>query len=233
MPNLATWMRAKDEPFFRRAFAVHPEVKIWNALTETVPFAEMDGLLLTGGPDVAPEFLQQPVPEGTRLDTDLDPSRDRWEFQAAREALARELPIFAICKGMQLFNVALGGTLHLDISGHNLPELRDADLQELRTERSASHRYAKVNSSHHQALDRLGDGLAVEAWSAQDDVVEQVRLKDHPFALGVQYHPERGGEIYAPLFADFVRAVTEDAVKKDRMDRIKSETRPVHPVNPV
>ena len=60
-----------------------------------------------------------------------------------------------------------------------------------------------MNSSHHQAVDRLGDGLEVEAWCATDDVIEQMRLRDYPFALAVQYHPERG-EGYAPLFADFV-----------------------------
>lgn len=204
MPNLASWIRRKDAEFFRRAFAPYPEVKIWNAAERLVPIAEMDGLLLTGGPDVAPEFLNQEVPDPSVIDKDVDPVRDRWEFHATREALELALPILAICKGMQLFNVALGGTLHLDIAGHNHPQLRDADLQELRTDRAATLRFEKVNSSHHQALDRLGDGLEVEAWSAKDDIVEQARLKNYPFALAVQYHPERGGDYYAPLFADFV-----------------------------
>ena len=212
MPNLASWIRPKDEPFFRRALAAFPEIKIWNAAEGVVDMGEMDGLLLTGGPDVAPEFLNQEVPEGTPLDDNMDPVRDSWELRAAREALQQELPILAICKGMQLFNVALGGTLHLDIPNHNAPELRDADLQELRTDRGATHRFERVNSSHHQALDRLAEGLEVEAWSASDHIVEQVRLKDYPFALAVQYHPERGsGEIYAPLFRDFVNRVNEYA----------------------
>ncbi|MDQ6939579.1 MAG: gamma-glutamyl-gamma-aminobutyrate hydrolase family protein [Verrucomicrobiota bacterium] len=206
MPNLASWIRPKDEPFFRRAFAGFPEVKIWNAAEQTVAMSEMDGLLLTGGPDIAPEFLKQDVPEGTPLDDGIDPVRDRWEFQAAQDALALELPILAICKGMQLFNVALGGTLKLDIAGHNAPEMKDHDVQELRTDRSATHRLARVNSSHHQAVDSLGEGLAIEAWSAKDDIVEQVRLRAYPFALGVQYHPERG-DSYGALFADFAARV--------------------------
>src|SRR4051794_15829721 len=209
MPNLATWMRKKDEPFFHRALARFPDLKIWNAAEQIVHIAEMDGLLLTGGPDVAPEFLKQAIPDPSPIDKEVDPVRDRWEFHATHEALDLELPILAICKGMQLFNVALGGTLHLDIAGHNHPELRDNDLQELRTESGAAHRFEKVNSSHHQALDTLAQGLEVEAWSAKDHVVEQVRLKNYPFALAVQYHPERGGEMYAPLFADFVRRVNE------------------------
>ena len=204
MPNLATWMRRKDEPYFARVFAAYPEVKICNAATGPVAMAEVDGLLLTGGPDIAPEFLHQEVPDPSVLDTDADPARDRWEFQATKEALERQIPIFAICKGLQVFNVALGGTLHLDIPGHDALEMKDHDVQPLRTERTAAHRFEKVNSSHHQAIDRLADGCEVEAWCASDDIIEQMRLKNYPFALAVQYHPERGGEIYAPLFADFV-----------------------------
>lgn len=205
MPNVASWIRRKDVENFRRAFAAHPEVKIWNAAQGEVPMEQMDGLLLTGGPDVSPEFLQQEIPDPSIIDDDVDPIRDRWEFAATREALAREWPIFAICKGMQLFNVSLGGTLRLDIRGHKGPKMKNHDVQELRTERGAAHRLDKVNSSHHQALDRLGEGLQVEAWSAKDDIIEQVRLTNYPFALGVQYHPERGNpELYAPLFADFV-----------------------------
>ena len=78
-----------------------------------VPFEKMEGLLLSGGADVSPEFLHQPVPDPSILDQDADPERDRWEFEATRLTLERRLPIFAICKGMQLFNVALGGTLRL------------------------------------------------------------------------------------------------------------------------
>ena len=205
MPKVATWIRPKDAENFRRSFAAYPEVEFLNAAERTVPLEEMDGLLLTGGADVAPECLNQDVPDPSVIEIDVDPVRDRWEFEATKEALVRQLPIFAICKGMQLFNVALGGTLRLDIPGHNAPEMKDQDIQPLRTDASAQHRLAQVNSSHHQALDRLGDGLEVEAWSAKDDVIEQVRLKNYPWALAVQYHPERGGEIYAPLFADFVR----------------------------
>lgn len=203
MPNVATWIRPKDVKWFRRAFAKHPHVRLWNARDQDVPLDKMQGLLLTGGPDVAEEFLRQPVPDPTILDTDVDPKRDRWEFAATKDALERRLPIFAICKGMQLFNVALGGTLHLDIPGHDAPEMKDHNIQPLRTDRSATHRLEKVNSSHHQAVDKLGAGLEVEAWCETDDIIEQMRLLDYPFALAVQYHPERG-DGYAELFADFV-----------------------------
>jgi putative glutamine amidotransferase len=203
MLNVATWIRPKDEPSFGRMFAKHPQVRLWNALNEEVPLEKMDGLLLSGGPDIAQEFLKQPVPDPSILDKDVDPKRDRWEFAATQDALERRLPIFAICKGMQLFNVALGGTLHLDIPGHDAPEMKDHNIQPLRIDRSATHRLPCVNSSHHQAVDRLGDGLEVEAWCKTDDIIEQMRLRGYPFALAVQYHPERD-DSYAPLFADFV-----------------------------
>jgi putative glutamine amidotransferase len=202
MPKLATWLREKDEKWFQPFFAKHHEIEVCNALKGDVPFADVDGLLLTGGADIAPEFLKQPVPDPSVLDPDIDPARDGWEFAAVDKALARDLPVLAICKGMQLFNVALGGTLKLDIPGHKLPEQKNHDVQPLRFDTKAAHQFEKVNSSHHQAVDQLGTGVEVESWCANDDIIEQIRLRDYPFALGVQYHPERG-RIYDSLFEDF------------------------------
>ncbi len=204
MPNVVTWLRAKDAKWFRPVFAKHPAVRVWNARAQSIPLEKMDGLLLTGGPDIAPEFLRQPVPDPSVLDKDVDPTRDQWEFAAVQDALSRELPIFAICKGMQVFNVALGGTLKLDIRGHDLPEQKDHNIQPLRNDRAASHRFERVNSSHHQAIEQLATGCEAESWCTTDDIIEQMRLRDHPFALAVQYHPERDRELYAPLFADFI-----------------------------
>ena len=202
MPKLATWLREKDEKWFQPFFEKHPTLEICDARKGGVDLASADGLLLTGGSDIAPEFLRQEVPDPSVLDKDLDPARDRWEFETVQKAIARGLPIFAICKGMQVLNVALEGTLKLDIPGHNLPEQKDHDIQPLRSGAKATHRLEKVNSAHHQAIERLGEGLEVEAWCATDDIIEQVRLRDYPFALGVQYHPERG-RIYDAVFEDF------------------------------
>ena len=210
MRNVATWMRAKDEKWFQPIFARYPDVRVWNARTEKVSLDEMNGLLMTGGPDIAQEFLGQPVPDPSVLDEDVDLARDAWEFEATQAALRRGLPIFAICKGLQVFNVALGGTLKLDIQGHNLPEQKDHDIQLLRNDRAAAHRFDMVNSSHHQAIDRLADGCEVESWCATDDIIEQMRLRDRPFALAVQYHPERG-KIYDALFEDFFSHVKNSA----------------------
>jgi putative glutamine amidotransferase len=202
MPDLATWLREKDEKWFQPFFAQHPGIQVHNARAGEVDIDQADGLLLTGGSDIAPEFLHQEIVDLSVLDKDVDLARDRWEFEAVQKAIARGLPIFAICKGLQVLNVALGGTLKLDIRGHKLPEQKDHDIQPLRSDTKATHRLECVNSSHHQAIEQLGQGLKVEAWCATDDIIEQVRLRDYPFALGVQYHPERG-RIYDALFEDF------------------------------
>jgi putative glutamine amidotransferase len=202
MPNLATWMQEKDEKWFHPFFAKHPDVRICDARKGEVPLEQIDGLLLTGGSDIAPDFLRQDVVDPSVLEKNVDTARDRWEFAAVQEALSRGLPILGICKGIQVLNVALGGTLKLDIAGHKLPEMKERDVQALRHDRRAKHRFERVNSSHHQAVDRVADGFEVEAWCATDDIIEQMRLRDYPFAVAVQYHPERG-KIYDDLFEDF------------------------------
>jgi putative glutamine amidotransferase len=195
-------MRRKDEKWFQPFFAKHPDIHVFDARKDDVALDKMDGLLLTGGSDISPEFLRQEVPDPSVLDKRVDPERDRWEFQAVQNALSRGLPILAICKGLQVFNVALGGTLKLDIHGHNLPHQKESEVQPLRHETAASHRFPKVNSAHHQAIEQLGDDLEVEAWAADDGIIEQVRLRKYPFALAVQYHPERS-RAYQSLFDDF------------------------------
>ncbi|PYJ65343.1 MAG: gamma-glutamyl-gamma-aminobutyrate hydrolase family protein [Verrucomicrobia bacterium] len=206
MPSLAVWMRPKDEKWFQPFFAKHPDIRVFDARKRDVAMEEMDGLLLTGGSDIAPEFLRQEDVDPKLLQDDLEPERDRWEFEAISKALARGLPILGICRGIQVLNVALGGTLKLDIPGHGHPEQKDRDIQPLRHDGNAKHRYENVNSSHHQAIDRAADGFEVEAWCTDDDIIEQVRLRNYPFALAVQYHPERG-KIYDALFEDFFHKV--------------------------
>ncbi len=208
MPRLASWIRPQDEKFFLPYLALRPEIEVANAGVAPVDLATMDGLLLTGGNDIAQEYLRQTVPDPSVLEP-ADLPRDHWEFAAVADAFERGLPILAICKGMQVLNVALGGTLRLDIRGHNLPEQKSQDIQPLRTDAAAAHRFEMVNSSHHQAIDRPGDGLVIESWCATDDVIEQMRLTDRPFGVAVQYHPERGS-IYGALFRDFL----------DRINRI-------------
>jgi len=201
MPHLGSWIRESDDALFARFLTSHPEITLSNARTGPVDPATLDGLLVTGGPDISAAFHQEP-PADPALIKDPEPERDAWEFAAVRSAYERGLPILAICKGVQVLNVALGGTLHLDIRGHDLPEMKSQNVQPLRFDQSAGHRFALVNSSHHQALDRVADPLIVEAWHAGDGTIEQVRLRNFPWGVGVQYHPERD-LLYTPLFEDF------------------------------
>src|SRR5438552_19007411 len=109
MAKLATWLREKDEKWFQPFFAKHSEIEICNACKGEVAIAEADGLLLTGGSDIAPEFLKQPIPNPSVPEQDIDFVREPWDFAAVAAALARGLPVPAICKSTQLSNVALGG----------------------------------------------------------------------------------------------------------------------------
>ena len=201
MSEIATWIRESDEPLFAQFHGRHSGILIANARRGSIDLADADGVMITGGPDISAEFHVEP-PRNVLLIRDPEPERDAWEFAAVRSAYERGLPIFCICKGVQVLNVALGGTLHLDIRGHDLPEMKSANVQPLRHAVIARHRFEKVNSSHHQALDRVADALEVEAWHAGDGIIEQVRIRDYPWGMGVQYHPERD-MAYASLFEDF------------------------------
>jgi putative glutamine amidotransferase len=206
LKNIATWIREVDEPPFVRVFGAYPDLRLWNARVEKVP-AEIDGLLLTGGDDISADFLRQPVPD-PKLIEGADAARDAWEFGILAGVLGKRLPLFAICRGLQVLNVALGGTLHLDIPGHG--KLKFDNVQQLRYVNGATIQIPRVNSSHHQALDRLGAGIVVEARCTDDEIVEQTRLREYPFGLGVQYHPERD-PLYQPLFDAFVDHIRHPA----------------------
>jgi len=201
LSEVATWIRESDEPLFAQFHRRHSGILIANARRGPVDLADAAGVMITGGPDISAEFHADP-PHDLLLIRDPEPERDAWEFAAMRFAVERGLPIFCICKGVQVLNVALGGTLHLDIPGHDLPEMKSANVQPLRHADGVRHRFEMVNSSHHQALDRVADALEVEAWHAGDGIIEQVRIRNYPWGLGVQYHPERDAT-YASLFEDF------------------------------
>lgn len=204
MKSIATWIEENALRHFEKFFA-GSGFRLWNARVEDVPWGEVKGLLLSGGSDVSVEFLRQEISDPAHIHNP-NSARDRWEFSSVSHALGKGLPVFAICRGHQVLNVALGGTLHLDIPGHNLPEQKYGDIQELDYDSSVTLRFPFVNSSHHQAIGTLAPGLVAEAWHAGDGVIEQVRMKNYPFCLGVQYHPERGA-IYRPLFEAFIRQV--------------------------
>lgn len=169
----------------------------------------VDGLVLAGGADVDPAGYGHESHEKTVS----RPERDRFEFALLREALRRRLPVLGVCRGMQVLNVALGGTLtqHLPDSVGTAHQPGPATYGTTRVTFTESTRVAgilgagaDVHCYHHQAVDRLGTGL-VATGRAVDGTVEAVEVPDEPFVVGVQWHPEQDHRDLR-LFAALVRA---------------------------
>lgn len=160
------------------------------------------GLVLSGGSDVAPALYGQP----DLAARNPDPERDALEIELARAALASGMPLFAICRGMQLLNVVLGGTLHQDIgAGHTHVE-HDVVIRPASRLAAICGPTARVNSRHHQAVHRPGAGLAVTACSPRDDIVEGMEMPGPAWVVAVQWHPE-DMPAPRPLFDAFAGAV--------------------------
>src|SRR2546423_4922019 len=111
MPNLATWIRPKDEKWFQPFFAKHPDVHVFDARKADVSLDQMDGLLLTGGSDISPEVFRPELADPSVLGKDMDPQPGRWEFPAVPPALCRRLPLLPNCQWLSLFHAAPGRPL--------------------------------------------------------------------------------------------------------------------------
>jgi len=192
--------------------------------------AGLGGLLLTGGDDVAPARYDETAHPTV---VEAEAGRDEFEIALIKAARAKRLPIFAICRGVQVLNVACGGTLVQDIPSqvagalaHSLPcppnqsytlahEVwleKDSLLSRLMRERLGDTDSCEVNSRHHQAVKTVAPGFIVTA-TAPDGVVEAIEDPALPFCLGVQCHPEnffRTGE-FRPLFEGFVDAANRQS----------------------
>jgi putative glutamine amidotransferase len=180
---------------------IHPD--------DPLPLDGLDGLLVSGGTDLdARLYGADPHPANARPDD----GRDALERRLLEEALARDLPALCICRGMQLFNVIHGGTLVQDMGGHRLPGIDEAHRIEVipGTKLSAILETSShlVNSRHHQAIDRVGQGLTISATS-HDGHIEALEHSGKRFALAVQWHPEDlvdEQEEAKRLFAAFAQA---------------------------
>jgi putative glutamine amidotransferase len=160
----------------------------------------LDGLVLAGGADIDPAgYGEEAHPE--TLDT--VPERDRFEIALVLAAVERDLPVLGICRGMQLINVAYGGSLlqhlperfghheHLRVVGTFDGADHDVDLDEgTLAARAAGETHHATKSHHHQGIDRLGEGLQISGCSSMDGLPEAIEMPDKRFVLGVQWHPE-------------------------------------------
>jgi putative glutamine amidotransferase len=205
--NYETWLRNLDKEF---------KIVDHNGMDPAdfrKKIGQFSGLVLSGGGDIHPSLYGNPDTE--HYCQGIDIKRDDLEFNMLEAALTRGIPVLAICRGMQILNVFLGGTLipHIAaLSGH----IRHKDQQDVQHEVSISAgsqlfhitgvRSETANSSHHQAIDKLGSGLVISAYSA-DGIAEAAELSDpdRQFCVAVQWHPERMN-LESPLSGKIGRA---------------------------
>jgi putative glutamine amidotransferase len=226
MPLIAVTNCRKLEDYRQSVLHVSGDVRVLDTSADVAGALEgVDALLLTGGGDVAPEkYGEAPHPTVEAA----EPGRDDFELALVSLARQRGLPILAICRGVQVLNVAYGGTLvqdipsqvpgalthKLEVPPHQAFELaheiwidKDTMLSKLMRERLSDADSCDVNSRHHQAVRQLAPGLIVSA-TAPDGVIEAIEDPRAAFCLGVQWHPEnfwRTGE-FRPLFEGLVEA---------------------------
>ncbi len=184
-----------------------------------VELDDFEGLLLTGGGDVNPARYGEAAHAKTEAPDD---ALDEFEIGLARVAVERDLPVFAICRGMQLLNVAMGGTLvqHLDAAErHSVRGDRKSEpAHEARVEAGTKLRAIagagalQVNSRHHQAVKELGGGLIVSARDPEDGTIEAAEMPGKRFVVAVQWHPEdqaAGDAAERRIFEAFAEAMAE------------------------
>lgn len=182
-----------------------------------------DGLLLPGGLDVDPASYgadEEPDCE------EFDPTRDSYEIALTLEALARDMPLLGICRGMQVLNVALGGSLHQDIASQPgrgshravVGSLGEASSHGIRIEPdtltsriTAGATAAEGRSHHHQAVDVPAERVLITARSEDDGLPEAIEVADRTFAVGVQWHAEATpGDLFIPAFVEAARRFMAD-----------------------
>ena len=176
----------------------------------TVLLEAIDGLIISGGPDVSPEqYGQKPEP----MTVEFYPNQDETEIGLISEALERDLPLLGVCRGMQILSVAHGGSLHQHLDntpgheGHGgydgISTEHSVIVEENSLLCSLMGTSFSVNSTHHQGVSDPGS-LSISAVAGHDGLIEAVERRDKKFCLGVQWHPERYG--HDLLFAALVEA---------------------------
>jgi putative glutamine amidotransferase len=226
MPTIGITNCRKLEDYRQSVLHVGGDVRVLETTTDLAgALAGLDGLLLSGGGDVDP-MLYGEAPHDT-LDR-AEPGRDQFELGLVSLARQQGLPLLAICRGIQVLNVACGGTLVQDIASqvpgalshrlavpphqpmefaHEIWIDKDTQLSRIMRERLSDADACDVNSRHHQAIRQVAPGFVASA-TAPDGVIEAIEDPNAGFCVGVQWHPEnffRTGE-FRPLFEGFLEA---------------------------
>lgn len=198
--SVAHWVMSRDVMVFMIP-SVSGDGIVHRSSIRLSDYAEyLDGLVLQGGADISPQCYGE---EPLQAEWAGDRVRDAYEMELLHEFMEARKPVLGICRGAQLINVALGGTLHQDIVlqlEHAISHVHaDFDRHSHAVEWGKSSGFSRlypaatggrVISIHHQAIRTLGRGLRVEATSVDDEVIEAIRLEGKPYVLGVQWHPE-------------------------------------------
>lgn len=215
--------RAADELGF--------EILITDLSSTPSEIENVDGIIFTGGADVDPAKFEKPNEASV---CEIDPVRDEKEFSFAKRADERKLPIFGICRGLQLLNVYYGGNLITDLVTAGLPNHSKIDGKDQRHDiyidgdtflkRLTRTNSSSVTSAHHQAIDEVARGMRISARSSDNEkVIEAIEWEEpqkHPYFLAVQWHPERM-EYDEPLAGElFENFLNEVAMQKTLSGRL-------------
>lgn len=210
------------------------ELEVVDLFTQSSRLNEMDAVVFTGGADIAPVRFGKADEE--HLIGEVNEARDAAEFDIARKANDLRLPVLGICRGLQLLNVVHGGTLITDIQhfgGSDHKKLNESTDNRHHIKITPGTHISKilretegeVNSAHHQAIERLGEGLTISSRDVRDGTIESIeweKPEDKPYMLAVQWHPERMNydEPFAGrLFDSFLWEVAAHKLLRDRMTR--------------
>ncbi|MBD3677575.1 MAG: gamma-glutamyl-gamma-aminobutyrate hydrolase family protein [Rhodobacteraceae bacterium] len=201
----------------------------WDSRREA-EVAHVDGVIVGGGDDISPDLYGGDL----AVSAVLDPARDALEHALVEQAMGQGKPVLGICRGAQMLNVALGGTLHQDAYTHYRAERRVTVLPRKDVHVEPGTRLAdlagtgpmRVNALHSQAVDRLGEGLRIAAYDSWG-MVQAIERVEEPFALGVQWHPEyltytrRQRALYAAL----VGAARAGILCRDQLPAVEEAAR--------
>jgi len=215
-PRVVLTLSRQDTPERRAASGRYARAleaagaRVVAVLPGEIPPAEFDALCLSGGGDVQPRRYHE---ENVRSEN-IDADRDELEFHLVERALAADLPVLGICRGCQVLNVALGGSLEQHRTGHGADDHATHLVRAVRGSllaEACGDGPLRVNSRHHQAVTDARLAPALRAVARVGDLIEAVESTTHRWVLGVQWHPERTGEVDArtrQVFSAFVRAAS-------------------------